>query len=82
MKRMAKFLIKMVYYGIRSVNGNCVLQCHCGFNFPPLSRKIEIDTLFLSQVVFSLYFCPYIDVSVVCPVTKVKTLTGGSKLMQ
>ena len=73
MKRMAKFLIKMVYYGIRSVNGNWVLQCHCGFNFPPLSRKIEIDTLFLSQVVFSLYFCPYIDVSVVCPVTKVKT---------
>ena len=27
-----------------------------------LSRKTEMDTLFLSQVVFSLYFCPYIDV--------------------
>ena len=68
---MAKFWMKMVYYGIRSVNGNWVLQCHCGFNFPPLSRKIEIDTLFLSQVVFSLYFCPYIDVCCVS-VTKSK----------
>ena len=62
MKSVAKFLIKVVYYGIRSVNGNWILQCHCGFNFPALSRKTEIDTLFLSQVVFSLYFCPYIDV--------------------
>ena len=68
---MAKFWMKMVYYGIRSVNGNWVLQCHCGFNFPSLSRKIEIDTLFLSQVVFSLYFVHTL-MSVVCPVTKSK----------